>query len=235
MNISIISSKITITTIILALLTISCNSKKIEYTLQHKSINTSDSLITVQASYIQLSSMSPKVNRWMDSINKAIYNNIIERKDTIAKYSLADRVNFKESRPPYDLAIADTIYLSNNNIISILYTIYSFTGGAHGITQFIGYNYNIEQMKEITVNEIFKKDATPKINQLLADYFKDSYNCFTTKPTLQEVSAVNLAFESVVFTYQQYILGPYSCGPATITVPLEPLKDYIAVSLNLGL
>lgn len=219
---------------ILALFMVSCN-KRSDYVITQKQIDTTDSLVTVQANYIEITSASKKVNQWLDSINTAVYTNIMAQKDTIAKYSAEDRKQFKESWPPYELMVGDTVYLSNKNIVSVLYTIYTFTGGAHGMTQFVGYNYDMVQMKELTAKEIFKPEATAEINKLLAEYFKDPDNCFMSKPTLEQVSAVNLAFESVIFTYEQYILGAYACGPATVTVPIEPLKKYLTRELNLGI
>lgn len=219
---------------ILAFFMVSCN-KRSDYVITQKKIDTTDSLVTVQANYIEITSASKEVNQWLDSINNAVYTNITARKDTIAKYSAEDRKRFKESWPPYELMVGDTVYLSNKNIVSVLYTIYTFTGGAHGMTQFAGYNYDMVQMKELTAKEIFKPEATAEINKLLADYFKDPDNCFMSKPTLEQASAVNLAFESVIFTYEQYILGAYACGPATVTVPIEPLKKYLTRELNLGI
>lgn len=219
--------------VVSAVFTLSCNNQAV-YTVQKRQIKTSDSLINVDINYIELSSTSPKVNKWMDSINKAIRHKFTDQQDSILKYSRAEREYFKEPRPPYQLMVLDTVYLSNKNIISILYTIYSFTGGAHGMTGFIGYNYDIQNMKELSVDHLFKKGTEPQINQLLCEYMQNPYNCFTTSPTLQEVSSVNIGNESITFIYSQYTLGPYVCGPAVITIPSERLKEYLTPELNLG-
>ncbi len=220
--------------LLLSLFVSACNNN-VKYTVEQKQLNISDSLVTVQVGYIEMTSSSKEINEWLGTINASVYNDIIARKDTVARYSELDRKRFNESWPPYELIVTDTVYLSNRNIVSVLYSIYSFTGGAHGMTTFIGYNYDIPNMKIITAKEIFRPEATAEINKLLSGYFKDPYNCFMSKPTLEQASAVNFAFESVIFTYEQYILGPYACGPATVTVPVEPLKKYMLQELNLGI
>ncbi|MEG0517731.1 MAG: DUF3298 and DUF4163 domain-containing protein [Bacteroidales bacterium] len=228
-----ISLKLAVTAI-LFVFAASC-SHKVDYTVQQKQFTVSDSLITVKADYLEISSTSPKLNTWLDSINNAIYNNIIAQKDTIRKFSTEDRMRFRESWPPYELMVLDTVYLKNSNILSVLYTTYSFTGGAHGMTSFVGYNYDMVNQKELGVKDLFKPNTTEEINKILAEYFTNPDNCFASRPTLQLASAVNLAFESFVFTYEQYVLGAYACGPATVTVPYIILEKYLTNPLNLEL
>lgn len=229
-----ISFKLAITAVLFTVIAASCNHK-IDYTVQQKNLNISDSLITVKADYLEITSTSPDMNKWLDSINKAIYSNIIAQKDTIAQFSKDYRIRFNESWPPYELMVLDTVYLKNSTILSVLYTTYSFTGGAHGMTSFVGYNYDIVNQKELLVKDLFNPNATEEINQALAMYFTNPDNCFASQPTLQQVSAVNLAFESFIFTYEQYVLGAYACGPTTVTVPYIVLEKYLINPLNLGL
>lgn len=212
----------------------SCSGQP-EYAIQQKEMNTTDSLISVQASYLEFSSPSPELNTWFAGINAAIYHNLTAQKDTISYYSAEDPRRLEEiSWPPYELMMTDTVYLANKNLISVLYTTYSFTGGAHGMTEFAGHNYDLVNRKELTVQDLFKPEATTQINKLLAEYFQNPDNCFSDQPTLEQATAVNLGVESVIFTYAQYVLGPYACGPATITLPLAAIKPFLLMDLNLS-
>ncbi len=130
-----------------------------------------------------------------------------------------DRPFFK-----YELYSTDTVYFVSEDFISTLTEVYTFTGGAHGMTTFYAFNYQPKKQKFLTNQEILNYDKADQINELLAEYFDNKAGCFDTEPTLDKVSAINILPDTLRFTFEQYLLGAYACGIAKIDVPVTKLK-----------
>lgn len=216
------------------LIVVSCAEKGIEYSLVEKSLIEENNLVEVNTNFYELVSDDDNVKEWFDAINSFTYNNIIDKIDTLQKHSLADRKMIPEGFHPYILYISDTVCFKNNFILSILSTDYTFMGGAHGITQLKAYNYDLINKKILSADEILNLAEENKINTLLEKYMHNPDSCFTKKPTIKDVAAVNFMEEFMAFSYEQYILGPYSCGILTIKVPIKELKPYMLINPNLS-
>lgn len=131
---------------------------------------------------------------------------------------------------PYQLFIQDTVYLADENYISVLVSSYEMLGGANGITSFYGVNYNMKSQKFLNKKDILNYDKAADINALLKENLKDPDKCFTfAAPTVENFTAINFTLHTVEFTYAKYILGPGSCGPVTISVPRHKMKDMLKI------
>ncbi len=131
---------------------------------------------------------------------------------------------------PYELIIEDTVFLADDRYISVRMLAYQMTGGAHGMTNFYGVNYDVKNQKFLDKKELVNYDKASDINALLKSHLKDPDKCFTFEaPTIENATAINFTLHTVDFTYAQYILGPYSCGYTTISVPREKMKDFILI------
>lgn len=131
---------------------------------------------------------------------------------------------------PFELVIQDSVYLADENYISARLLVYTFTGGAHGITNFYGFNYNVKTKKFLSNKEIIDYSKAPQINELLKTHLQNPDSCFTDTATIENFTALNFNLHTVDFTYTQYILGPYSCGYTTIAVPYSGIKDFMLIN-----
>lgn len=140
-----------------------------------------------------------------------------------------DSIGEKQASP-YLLFIQDSVYLADENYISVLVSSYEMLGGANGITNFYGVNYNLKSQKFLNKKEILNYDKAAGINALLKANLKDPNQCFTFEvPSVENFTAINFTLHSVEFTYAKYILGPGSCGPVTISVPRHQMKDMLKI------
>lgn len=129
---------------------------------------------------------------------------------------------------PYQLIIQDTVYLADNNYISTRFLSYEMLGGAHGITNFYGVNYDVKNQKFLDKKDILNYSKSAEINTLLKAHLQDPDKCFTfAEPTVDNFAALNITRHTLEFTYAQYILGPYSCGYATIAVPRAKMQGML--------
>lgn len=129
---------------------------------------------------------------------------------------------------PYELFITDSVFLADENYISVLMSAYEMLGGANGITNFYGINYNVKTQKFLDKKDILNYEKASDINTLLKENLKDPDKCYTFEaPTIENFTALNFTLHTVEFTYAKYILGPGSCGPVTISVPRAKMQGML--------
>ncbi|MEG2340440.1 MAG: DUF4163 domain-containing protein [Odoribacter sp.] len=147
-----------------------------------------------------------------------------QAKETIA---LLDSAKIQQVAP-YQLLIQDTVFQANENYISVRLTSYEYIGGAHGITNFYALNYDIKTQKFLDKKQILDYTKAADINALLKTHLQDPDSCFSFEtPTVENFTTVNLSLHSLEFTYAQYILGPYSCGYTTISIPRTKMEGLL--------
>lgn len=147
-----------------------------------------------------------------------------QAKETIAGI---DSMGIKQAAP-YELIIQDSVFQADKDYISVLMSSYEMLGGANGITNFYGVNYDVKNQKFLDKKDILNYDKASEINALLKENLKDPDKCFTFEaPTVDNFTALNISLHTVEFTYAKYILGPGSCGPVTISVPKAKLKGML--------
>lgn len=131
----------------------------------------------------------------------------------------------------YQLVVDDSLFLIDKHFVSIRLLQYKYEGGAHGMTTFTCYNLDLHNGALLGIEQILNLKKTAQIEALLADYLVNDSDCYTEKPklTTNGFAGININKEYVFFTYEAYALGPYSCGAATIAVPIAELKKIEAI------
>lgn len=130
----------------------------------------------------------------------------------------------------YQLVVEDSVFMASAQYISLRMLVYTFMGGAHGMTDFYGFDYDVRNQKFLTPEEVLDFGKTAEIDTLLGKHFKDENGCFSTKPTLKDgFVALNFTPEAVCFTYPHYSLGAYACGYVQVSIPRDELKGIIRI------
>lgn len=131
------------------------------------------------------------------------------------------------ARPDWEcqLLVTDSVFMASSRYISLRLMAYTYVGGAHGRTSFQALNYDVKNRKFLEVPDLFDPAFQGKVDSSLQDHFRNPEGCFTEVPVLDEAAAVNFNPLDVCVTFEQYVLGPYVCGFAEITVPRMELKE----------
>ena len=167
-----------------------------------------------------------------DSITKFIDLQKNEVKAQAKEFKMAMDSLGEQMVGPFELIVKDSVYMADENYISVRLLTYTFTGGAHGMTNFYGFNYNVKTKKFLNNSEILNDNKTPQINDLLKAHLQNPDSCFTDTPTVENFTTLNFTRHSVDFTYAQYILGPYSCGYTTIAIPSHKMKGLMSINVD---
>jgi hypothetical protein len=129
----------------------------------------------------------------------------------------------------------------NGNILSLLFTDYTFTGGAHGSTISETYNYDLVNKKEISLGDIFKPGSG--YLKFLSDYcFEDIKRQNTLmgmdsmedmiKPGIDPSVPENFARyllteDSLIIRFDQYQVGPGAAGSYDVRIGYEKFTEMI--------
>lgn len=128
------------------------------------------------------------------------------------------------------------IYHTDGELLSFTIDYYQYTGGAHGMTFRHSYNYNLKTGKELALNDLFKNqfDYSPiiltKINEKISeepdlyfvesiDYLEPDVNFYVTE-------------EKMVIYFPLYEIAPYCVGFPGFEIPLEQLKEGLAINIK---
>lgn len=184
------------------------------------------------------STTEPSVEASCVVINDSITNFINQQKKEIEaqakEFKMAMDSLGEQMVGPFELIVKDSVYMADENYISVRLLTYSYTGGAHGMTNFYGLNYNVKTKKFLNNTEIINTGKAPQINELLKAHLQNPDSCFNEVPTIENFTALNFTRNSIDFTYAQYILGPYSCGYTSIAIPNHKMKDLLLINTNVA-
>ncbi|MCX6723613.1 MAG: DUF4163 domain-containing protein [Candidatus Staskawiczbacteria bacterium] len=105
----------------------------------------------------------------------------------------------------------------DNNVASVVFNVYTFEGGAHGVSYFVALNYDVKNRKEITLVDLFpnQQDYLQKIS----DYcIKDLTKQIITEMGSTEGSWLQDGAGPKAENFQYFLINPStSSGQATIT------------------
>ena len=126
--------------------------------------------------------------------------------------------------------LMNNYYLSDTSskIISLVFETYSYALGAHGFTAITTFNYDLINQKMLKLTDLI--DLSPPVKQqvldsLLMAHFENPEGCFTTPPFVDKsFERYALEPDTMVFYYEAYELGAYSCGSAKVKIPLLEME-----------
>ncbi|MCK9281142.1 MAG: DUF3298 and DUF4163 domain-containing protein [Melioribacteraceae bacterium] len=188
-----------------------------------------------------------------DSINKYLslfYNASVTGEyevnsvETLFDSTLAD---FKRELPsaiemgfPYNIGVDRSILvvLNNHNLFTYSTTGYQFTGGAHGMTYLINYNFDAVSGEQISLDQLFNPGYHETVRRHAEKYFRSKNNLMPN----EDLNAAGFWFEnnkyeindnfligkdSLSFLYNQYEIAAYAYGQFEVKIPYNDIKDII--------
>lgn len=211
----------------------SCNSTDVQFKLSPLVSKDSTEVCTINTKLPVLSEQNGRFTELCERINSDIKNKnnaflLAFKKDAYSFYKESQNDSFGPTAIRYDYFGEYDNFFADSKSVSLRFMNYQYTGGAHGMTSFDCYNYDVKTAKQLKFTDVFESDeeAISKINALLLDNFKNPEKCFTTNPTVNsEYKLFNIQKDTVLFTFPHYELGAYACGIAEVEVPTAKLIE----------
>jgi hypothetical protein len=125
----------------------------------------------------------------------------------------------------------------STNAISIVSEIFTYLGGAHGLTDFVSHNYDVNSGKKLNIKDIFQYPDTAiklmstwcikVLTKRLSDEGWDDMKMLQegAAPNLNNFSCVSLTPEGISIIFQQYQVAPYAAGYQRVEMPLNELSS----------
>jgi hypothetical protein len=133
---------------------------------------------------------------------------------------------------PWSMEISGEVIEHSPRIVSVLFTGYSYTGGAHGGSFFKTFTFDLENEQVLTLEDIFAEGVDPyailssisreELMVRLAE-FPDFVEPGTAPLPENFVNWV-LTSDSLVLYFPEYQVAPYVAGSQEVTIPLADLS-----------
>lgn len=168
------------------------------------------------------------------SINSEFAETVISfKKELLAEAKKAYKEAKKSGYPfhPYEAVTTYAVHYLNKNLLSLTIDLYSYTGGAHGNTVRLAFNYDLKTGKKLGYKDIFKEcvdykkviinEVTKKIMSNPGNYFPDAVE--TVKKFTDE-QPFYITKDGIVVYYGLYEIAPYSSGIQEFFIPFSAFK-----------
>lgn len=102
-----------------------------------------------------------------------------------------------------------------------------YEGGAHGMYGTDYVNYSLTDKRMLSLSDIFKPDATPRLKELIAQNIPDDISLLIDPKEAELPSQFQITAYGIEFYYELYEIAPYAAGIVTSTVGLYDLKPLL--------
>ncbi len=172
-----------------------------------------------------------------ESINKIIYEQkvlsiISDFKEEISSYE------DEGACPNYLLTMDYTIYMYDENGISVCFDIYPYLGGAHGLLYFETINFDLEKMNQVEIGELFvsnynyyssisgycRESLTRQINDMGFEPDIQLLENGTDQDCADNFRNFLVAPYGLIIKFPAYQVAPYAAGSFSVNIPYEEFK-----------
>jgi hypothetical protein len=213
-------------------------------------ISQSDNFYNIKAEYPQFSFAGRAFN---EKISSLISEKIETFKKDAKDYWDARKATALEGEvipenpdSPFDFVAEWKPTKVDGKFISFYLNIYYFSGGAHGISEILGFNYDIAQQREITMSDFLggsqksldvlsllaKEDIVSRFQAQGMDTsgFMGQMIDEGTAATYDNYEDFNFNDNSLIIYFQQYQVAPGSAGQVTVTLSKNVLEQNLIMS-----
>ena len=199
----------------------------------------------IEAEYPEI--VSAEANSKYAGFNRAIKNLVVESVNQFRKESLAATAEDLRAAPAEAVnvhSVGCDFVFANDRLISVAVLFYEYgAGAAHGNSTTTTVNYDLDNERELKLQDLFKpganflepisafaiKDLQSRTEPesganlgLAQDTFADGADA-----SAENYNAWNLTAKGLMFTFDQYQVGPYASGVQTVIVPFAKLGDLL--------
>lgn len=138
------------------------------------------------------------------------------------------------------LSITYTITLLTRNALSIIFNIYRYSGGsAHGSSEAVTFNYQLNPIIPIHLSDIFLDNsdylhflskyciADLEKQSSSDDFLNNQWIEEGASPKLENFKSFNLKNDSLIITFDPYHVGCYAWGTRQVYIPYNFLKNIL--------
>lgn len=195
-------------------------------------------LFEITVEYPQLSGVSLPISAKFNQLAKSMATNESAkfRKDLLAQ--TAEDLKFtKERGGTNTIEISYNISHADNEIVSVLFGNYFYTGGVHPNSYSFVLNYDLKTGRELKLADLFKPNSDYlkvisgySIGQLKKDLGEDSDAEWIEAGAgakAENYKNWNITKKGILITFDSYQVASYAAGPQEVTIPFAEIKNIL--------
>jgi hypothetical protein len=204
-------------------------------TVNKKTISRNEKGYSAEVTYPELSGMDNVTTQ--NQINQALKTFASNRLNRF----LADaKQNANETMGDYELQIDFSQGLVNQKMANFLFSIYSYTGGAHPNTVTEAQNFNLQTGRKLALADFMKPDYLSFLSDFSRVALKkeeaiqsenaggdDQWLKDGTAPKVENFDAFMLTSDGLSIHFDAYQVASYAAGPFDMTVPYSRMIEMI--------
>lgn len=165
--------------------------------------------------------------------------------DSFVQQTRGDFLNaFMESGAPdtmmissWTMDVSHTEYQHSEQVFSLKFDIYTYTGGAHGLTVFSTYTFDLEKGQVLTLDDLFLPESNPleTLAPLAQAALREQLGADADIAWIDEGASPDpinysdfvLTEDALLIFFEPYQVVAYAYGPQTVTLPLADLATIL--------
>lgn len=192
----------------------------------HETIRYSNRYVTVNINRPVVSLPDQAVT---EKINQKVKETIDRFEEEIVSQSKKDNIFNEENKldtVQYVVNVNNTVEYNEGGILSIVMQLYSYTGGAHGVTTVLPLNFDLDTGNagvledflgdSSNYNDIIINFIRKEVEKKPGIYFEDSVAKYDHVPYNQKFF---LTPEGVTIVFDEYQIAPYAAGTVEFKIP----------------
>jgi hypothetical protein len=138
---------------------------------------------------------------------------------------------------PWTLDISDGVYVFSSDVVSIVFTEYEYTGGAHPNSWYTTFTFDLANEKQLSLADMLVDgDATleviaplvqAQLTTMLGELSDVSWIEQGAAPTPENYASFTLTDDGLLILFPAYQVAPYVAGPQLVTLPYADLAGIL--------
>jgi len=157
-------------------------------------------------------------NSFVDSLIRSFTDSLVNGFKPTIKYALEEKMK-------YEMDVNYAEYFARPGIVSVVFNIYQFTGGAHGNTFMESFVIDSKNNKRLGLSYFLDKDAFKKVQKTVRKELKKKldYNESVDDGTssIDDFSAFAVTDHEFIFWFSPYQVASYADGLQKVVIPRE--------------
>lgn len=164
---------------------------------------------------------------------------VIEQKEIFLQYvNVPSAEMLPMSYAPWTLTMNYETTSHSDDILSIIYTISEYTGGAHPNSYYRTFTFNLAENTVITLEDLFVEGANPleaiaplvvaDLTEQMGEFADAAWIESGTGENMENYRNFALTEDALIFYFPPYQVAAYAAGAFEVQIPLSELSDILA-------
>lgn len=192
----------------------------------------------IDAEYPEIiGSASPAILKFNALAKQSVAKSVADFKKNMLEMTAEDLKFTKERGVSNYSEIGYDVEYADNNLVSIMFSEDTYTGGAHPNHYFYTVNYDLKTGRELSLAELFQPNsnylnvisdyAINKLKSELTEMSDDEWIKNGAGADAENFKSWNISEKGLVLNFNPYQVAAYAAGPQFVVIPYDKLKGIL--------